>query len=89
MHAVVTKVKISDVNAAQSRLNDEVVPRVSGAPGFVTAHWVRLSDEEGVSLMVFESEDAARGAAQGIQAQGGDGAVSFERIDVGEVVANA
>ena len=35
MHAVVVRVNIDDSEAATARLREEVVPRVSQAPGFV------------------------------------------------------
>ena len=38
MHAVVVKVNVDDSEAAMARLRDEVVPRVSQAPGFVAGY---------------------------------------------------
>jgi hypothetical protein len=86
MHAVVTRVTIHDPEAAQTALENEVVPRVSGAPGFVAGYWVRLGENKGSAVIVFESEDAARTAAGQIQAPE---PVSFDSVEVGEVAANA
>jgi hypothetical protein len=86
MHAVVTTVTINDPDAAQATLENEVVPRVSQAPGFVAGYWVRLSEDKGASVVVFDSEDAARTAAERIQAPA---PVTFDSVEVGEVVANA
>ena len=88
MHAVVVTVTILDVQKAQTFLTEEVVPRVSQAPGFVAGYWVRFGENQGRSVIVFESEDAARGAADQIQAAPDD-TVNFESVDVGEVVASA
>jgi hypothetical protein len=41
MHAVVVKVTVNEAEVALSVLRDQVVPRVSQAPGFVTGYWTR------------------------------------------------
>ncbi len=88
MHAVVVSVTINDPEAATTYLREEVVPRVSQAPGFVNAYWVRLESGKGRSTILCESEDAARGLAGQISAAPG-GATTIDSIDVGEVVAQA
>jgi len=87
MHAVVINVTINEREAAANSLRDEVVPRVSGAPGFVAGYWVDVGDNKGASVIVFESEDAAKGVAGQIQAPGDF--VTFDSVQVGEVVAHA
>ena len=57
MHAAVVRVTINDPEAATSHLREEVVPEVSQIPGFVSGYWTR-KDNTGLSMMVFESEDA-------------------------------
>ena len=91
MHAVVVNVSIKDRDAAEQMLRDEVVPRASQAPGFVAGYWTRSDDNRGLSMLVFESEDAANGAAQMIQSQGppNPDAVTFEGLEVREVLASA
>jgi hypothetical protein len=42
-----------------------------------------------MSMMVFESEDAANGAAQFIKSQPGNDAVTLDNVQVREVVASA
>jgi hypothetical protein len=91
MHAVVVRVSIGDVETAQKGLREQVVPRVSSAPGFVAAYWTRADDgSNGLSMLVFESEDAARAAAE--QVRTGTvmpETVTLESAEVREVVANA
>jgi hypothetical protein len=88
MHAVVVSVTISDAEQATAYLRDEVVPRVTQAPGFVAGHWVRIEGgDQGRSVIVFESEDAARTAQGMIQQAPGD-FVTLDSVDVGEVVAS-
>jgi hypothetical protein len=87
VHAVVVRANITDRQAATNALHEQVVPRISQAPGFVVGYWVALGEGKGASVAVFESEDAARAVAAQIQPPGDF--VTFESIDVGEVVANA
>ncbi len=89
MHAVVVRVSIGDVEAAQKGLEEIVVPRISQSPGFVAGYWTRAEDgSNGLSMLVFESEDAARAVAERIPASVPDG-VTFESAEVREVAANA
>jgi hypothetical protein len=88
MHAVVINVTINnDLPAAKAEL-DGIVPRVSGAPGFVAGYWVALSQDKGTSLVVFESEAAAQASAAQASAAS-PGAVTMDSIEVGEVIAHA
>ena len=87
MHAVVVRVKIDDGDAATTRLQEEVVPRVSQAPGFVAGYWTR-KDDTGLSMLVFESEEAATNAEERIRANMPD-TVTLESTEIREVVANA
>lgn len=87
MYAVVLNVTVSDPDAARAALRDEVVPQVSGTPGFVAGYWVGLDGGRGTSVVVFESEDAARAAAA--QAEVPGDLLTFDSVEVGEVVANA
>jgi hypothetical protein len=87
MHAVVVRVTINDVEAAEKALREQTVPRVSQAPGFVTGHWTRKGNT-GVSMVIFESEEAAQGASERIRANPPDG-VTVDDVEVREVVANA
>jgi hypothetical protein len=88
MHAVVVRVSLGDDDSASlQQLRDEVVPAVSQAPGFTTGYWVRLEGErEGTSVIVFDSEDNARSAAERFQPPEG---VTLQSMEVGEVVASA
>ena len=87
MHAVVVRVTVSDEGAALAALRDDVVPRISQAPGFLTGHWTR-KDNTGLSMIVFESEDAARAASELIPGTVPVG-VTLEDVEVREVVAHA
>ena len=91
MHAVVVRVSIGDAEIAEKGLREKVVPGVSSAPGFVAGYWTRSDDgRNGLSMLVFESEDAARAAAE--RFRGGTivpETVTVSRVEVREVVATA
>ena len=61
MYAVIVRVNITDPDSAESVLRDQVVPRVSQLPGFVTGYWTR-KDDKGLSMIVFQSFSTSRGA---------------------------
>jgi hypothetical protein len=87
MHAVVLTVTVTDADAATAALRDQVVPQVSETPGFVAGYWLRLDGDRGTAVVVFESEHAARSAAAEAQPPGD--LMTFDSVEVGEVVANA
>jgi hypothetical protein len=92
MHAVVVKVNIGDPETAQPQLREQVIPRVSQAPGFVAGYWTRSEDGHGgLSMIVFESEEGARRAAEMIQGPEAmrPESVTLESVEVREVVGNA
>jgi hypothetical protein len=90
MHAVVVKVTLRDFEEARSTLVTEVVPRVSQAPGFVAGYWTRSADgNSGLSMVVFDSEDAARAAAEMVPQMPRPESVTIDSVDVREVVAHA
>ena len=91
MHAVVTRVTVQEGETATEQLRENIVPAVKQIPGFVAGYWVRLEGgDEGNSIVVFESEDNARQAAERAKemVEQNDG-VTLQSITVGEVVANA
>jgi hypothetical protein len=87
MHAVVIDVTFDDLSAAKAELG-QLVPQVSAAPGFVSGYWIALSQDKGTSVVVFESEDAARALVQTVQGAPAE-AVTVDRVEFGEVLAHA
>jgi heme-degrading monooxygenase HmoA len=66
MHAVIGQVKIDQSREEEARkmLHEVVVNQVKAMAGFAGATWLRaLQDDRGVSVLLFESEEAARAAA--------------------------
>jgi hypothetical protein len=87
MHAVVIPVTFNDRSAAEDELG-ELVPQISGAPGFVAGYWIALSQDKGTALVVLDSENAAQAIATRAKAAPA-GAVTIGSIEVGEVLAHA
>ena len=89
MHAVVVRVTVNDPEPAEQALKEEVVPGVSQAPGFVAGYWTRKEgSDQGLSMVVFESEEAANAAAERIPSFVPD-AVTLNDVEVREVIASA
>lgn len=88
MYAVVVRVKINDAEGGAERLRSDVVPRVQQAPGFKAGYWTRQGDE-GLSLIVFDTEENARAAADRVPSTVPEGDVTLQDVEVREVVASA
>ena len=88
MHAVVVNLTINEPEADLRALRERVVPLVSQAPGFVTGYWTRSGDL-GLSMIVFDSKDAADAAAKQLRSTLPDTVATLDNIDVREVVAHA
>ena len=90
MHAVLVNVTVNDPEPAIATLREEIVPRVSQATGFVAGYWTRSQDtSNGVSMLVFDSDENAQGAAEMIKSAPDNPAVNIDSVEVREVVANA
>jgi hypothetical protein len=87
MHAVVVNLTITDSAAAEEALHEQLVPRVSQAPGFVTGYWT-TKGRTALSMFVFETEDAASRMSEQAAA-GVPSGVVLDAIEVREVVAHA
>lgn len=88
MHAIVIRVTVKDRESAERMLNEQVVPTVSQAPGFVTGYWTNLGGDQGASMIVFESEAAAADVVKRIRETPAE-FVTFDSIDIAEVIAHA
>jgi heme-degrading monooxygenase HmoA len=87
MHAVVVNVTINDPEGSEVVLRERVVPAAAQAPGFVAGYWTRKGDD-GLSMSVWESEDAANSASEMVRSAAPEG-VTVDSVEVREVVASA
>jgi hypothetical protein len=88
MHAVVVTLTIDEPEADLRALRDRVVPELSRAPGFVSGYWTRKGNT-GLSMIVFDSEDAANSASDRLSSVVPGAVAALENIEVREVVAHA
>ena len=94
MHAVVVRVTIHNLDRTREVLNSQVVPQVSGAPGFKTGYWTWSTGgggSNGLSMIIFDSEENARAAGERVSAiaVGAPDDVTLDGVEVREVVASA
>jgi hypothetical protein len=93
MHAVLVEVDIGDLERGEALtgLREQVVPRVSQAPGFQSGSWMAPNqDGKGLALMLFDTEDNARAAAGMVQVGSNpQPGVTVERSEVREVASTA
>jgi hypothetical protein len=87
MHAVVIRFTVNDRLALPTEL-DEVVREVSAAPGFVAVYGVALGQDQGISILVFDSEVSASLQALGARVMEHP-SLTVGTLEVGEVVAHA
>jgi hypothetical protein len=64
MHAVVSTVRIEDLEAARGALADLRLSLVPRAPGFVSAYWLAPVDGIGMSVIVFDTKERAEEAVR-------------------------
>lgn len=64
------------------------MPRASQAPGFVAGYWTRGEGDDGLSMIVYESEENARAVADRMPDNVPD-AVTLQGVEVREVVQSA
>jgi hypothetical protein len=88
MYAVVGRSTIQDFDEARKFLREEAIPRLSQTPGFVGGHWVRLDENTGASMIVFETEEAAREAMERFPSMAPPSITPIS-LEVGEVQEHA
>ncbi len=86
MHATVVKVNIHDQVETKRSLDEEFIPRLKGAPGFIGAYFVALDDTHGLSVQVFETEEQARAAAPP-ESGPGMGGITLDSLQFGHVIS--
>ncbi len=89
MHAVTVSVSIEAgrEDDAAKQLQSDVLPRVKAAPGLVSGFWLMPKDGKASSLVVFESEAAAKAMVDGMSAMPPPDFITFDKIEVREIAA--
>ena len=94
MHAVIVQVTIDAAAEEQARkmLHEVVVPQAKALAGFASGTWLRaLEGTGGRGVLLLESEEAARAAAERIRSEGPPpgAAVTLDSVEAYEVLAQA
>jgi hypothetical protein len=88
MYGVIVRSTVQDVEESKKALMERLIPSFKQMPGFISGQWVAVGEHEGISMLTFESEEAARGAVDRSSTNVPPG-VTIQSIEVGEVVARA
>lgn len=92
MYANLVDVRIDiDFDEAVKGLHEQVLPQIKQAPGMVAGYWMRPlgNDNEGRSIVIFETQEQAQAAAQMVQQGSGPmHGVTIIRVETREVVAH-
>jgi hypothetical protein len=92
MHAVVVTVTIApgQLDASRKGLREQVIPRVSKAPGFVKGYWTAGADaQHGLSFVVFRERKDAESAAQMVRNSPTPPGVTLNNVEIREVMEEA
>lgn len=92
MYGVIGEVKLEPgrLDEAEKILQEHIVPSVKAAPGFVAGYWLRSDDgTTGMSLLLFETEEAARKAVENRPGPPEGAPISPIRMEVRRVLAQA
>jgi hypothetical protein len=79
------------VDPERKGLHEVVIPRVRQLPGVVTGHWLVPIEGKGISVVVFETEEAARGAIEAMGLKEGASpapGVSVKSVQTREVIGH-
>jgi hypothetical protein len=89
-NVVFVTVDASQADPARRGLHKQVIPRISQTAGFVAGYWLEPLAGEGISVTLWESEQAARKAAGLIQPPSSPTTgVKVDRIETREVIGQA
>jgi hypothetical protein len=81
----------SSVDPERTGLNDVVIPRVRQLPGVIAGHWLEPIDGKGLSIVIFETHEAARGAIEAMGLKEGSSpapGVTVEGVQTREVIGH-
>jgi hypothetical protein len=85
MYAVIVRSTLDDFEQATSSLREVVIPRLAQVPGFVSAQWVRLAEDSGMSMLTFETREGAHAFTETLRENPPVG-VTINSFEVAEVI---
>lgn len=91
MWAVIVDVHMNDRELVLEALPLVVVPLVTKVEGYVNGYWTVNDDDDGIAMIVFQTEEAARETVGEISARMSElpDMVTLRRVELRKVVANA
>ncbi len=89
MHAAVITVSIEPGREAEAlkHLETNVLPAIRQVSGLVAGYWLAAEGGEGMTVLVCESEEAAKGIASNAPNTPRPDFITFGTIEVREVIA--
>jgi hypothetical protein len=90
MYAALVKLTIDPERApaAAEALMNDILPRLRSAAGFLGGYWLEPVDGEGFSVVLFATEEQARGATPPLSSWAAPG-VAITNVDFRRVAATA
>jgi hypothetical protein len=91
MYAVLVSVTIDagKEDEAERALNEQLLPMLKSAPGFVGGYWLEPDANKGWSIVVFDTEENARAMAPPVGSRPpGDVPVVIDRVEFRRVIAS-
>ena len=79
----------AQIDGSASMVSASVAPRVREVPGFVSALWMSDGAGRTLNVLVFRSEEAARGALEAARAAPRPPFMRVESVDLFSVLASA
>jgi hypothetical protein len=74
--------------AAAEALMSDILPKVRSASGFVSGYWLEPARGQGLSIVLFETEEQARDATPPVNSWAAPG-ISITDVEVRRVAATA
>lgn len=90
MHAALVTLTIdqNQAPAAANALVNDILPSVRSAPGFLAGYWLEPADDQGFSIVLFDTEEQARQATPPGSSWAAPG-VSIDGVEFRRVAATA
>lgn len=86
MHAALISLTIEPEHApaAAGALMNDILPKITSAPGFVAGYWLEPAEGQGQSILMFETEEQARDASR-LTTEGDVPGITINSVDIRRV----
>jgi hypothetical protein len=89
MHAALVTVTIDpdQAPAAAAALTNDILPRITSSPGFLSGYWLEPIDGQGFSMILFDTEEHARSGLAPLSDTAAPG-VTIDAVEIRRVAVN-